>query len=209
MKISHIGCSHAFSESNAELGVSIKQHRPENGANYSLVWLSMRKETIKSIIENSSVEENDSIQNFILNLGSPGLGFFPRNSLPATVNIDDPSSQRFLSYTSMFFSRSDAFAINEKAIELFDAEGKGNFIKEDIVVTRQSIWDAGTEIDNKNPEYLSLTPEVIGKSTEEDGTAQPLKFFFSNMFQTQLDGASHHIPRSRTERSRGDAEPTE
>ena len=129
--------------------------------------LPPEEETIESEFENSSAGKNGGIQDFIPNPDNPA-GIFPGENFSTTLDIDQLSDQRFFSYASMPFPTNDGFIADEEAIELFDAEG--NFIGEDIIVTGQDIWDAGTEVNDENPENVPYTPDVVGNGIEENGT---------------------------------------
>ncbi|MGD1954120.1 MAG: spondin domain-containing protein [Sphingomonadales bacterium] len=94
----------------------------------------------------------------------------------AIITINDPTDQRFLTYVSMVISSNDAFIGNEAPIELF--EDAGNFLGDvDILVTGNSIYDAGTEENDATdgPAFApgfprgSGTPTVNGVVTLHEG----------------------------------------
>ncbi len=130
-----------------------------------------QENTISGIFADSSAAENGGTQGLVDSAESP-LGIFPGDSLSATVDIDSNNlaNNRFFNYGAMFFPSNDAFVANDEALELFDAEG--NFIGEDIVVTRNDIWDAGTEVNDENPDNVPFTLDVIGNGIDENGTVQ-------------------------------------
>lgn len=82
------------------------------------------------------------------------------------IEIADPSDQRFLTYLSMVIASNDAFIGNDDALELFDASG--NFLgNQEILVTGNSIYDAGTEENNAldGPAFVPGNPPNSGLAT--------------------------------------------
>lgn len=82
------------------------------------------------------------------------------------IEIADPSDQRFLTYLSMVIASNDAFIGNDDALELFDSSG--NFLGDrDILVTGNSIYDAGTEENNAldGPAFVPGNPPGSGVAT--------------------------------------------
>lgn len=64
----------------------------------------------------------------------------------ARVDVTDSATNRYLSLFAMFVPSNDTFIGNDDpfAYEIFDAAG--NVIEQIIEITAESIWDAGTEI---------------------------------------------------------------
>lgn len=92
------------------------------------------------------------------------------------VEITDPTDQRFITYVAMVIASNDAFIGNSSALELFD--DAGNFLgNQDILVTGNSIYDAGTEENDPldGPAFApgfprgSGTPTVGGVITLHEG----------------------------------------
>lgn len=127
--------------------------------------------TLGNIFAESSAAENGGTQGIVDSAESP-LGIVPGDTLSVTTEIDvnNLANNRFFNYGAMFFPSNDAFIANDEAIELFD--GEGNFIGEDIIVTRNDVWDAGTEVNDENPNNVPFTFDEIGNGIEENGTVQ-------------------------------------
>ncbi|MEM7593345.1 MAG: spondin domain-containing protein [Cyanobacteria bacterium P01_A01_bin.83] len=133
--------------------------------------LPPQENTLGAIFADSSAAENGGTQGLVVSAESP-LGIAPGDSLSVTTDIDinNLANNRFFNYGAMFFPSNDAFVANNEALELFDAEG--NFIGEDIIVTRNNVWDAGTEVNDENPNNVPFTLDVIGNGIDENGTVQ-------------------------------------
>ncbi|WP_421979442.1 spondin domain-containing protein [Roseibium sp.] len=63
-----------------------------------------------------------------------------------TIDVADPTTNRYATFLSMFVPSNDTFFGNDNpfAYEIFDAAG--NVIEQTIEITGSSIWDAGTEV---------------------------------------------------------------
>ncbi len=127
--------------------------------------------TLGGIFADSAAAENGGTQGLVATAENP-VGTFPGESLAVTVDLDSNNlaNNRFFNYGAMFFPSNDAFVANDEAIELFDAEG--NFIGEDIIVTSNNVWDAGTEVNDENPDNVPFTFDELGNSIDENGTVQ-------------------------------------
>jgi Ca2+-binding RTX toxin-like protein len=127
--------------------------------------------TLAGIFAASDAATNGGTQGVLDNPDSP-LGIFPGNSFSTTIDIDSANlaNNRFFNYAAMFFPSNDAFIANDRAIELFDAEG--NFIGTDIVITGDRVWDAGTEVNDENPNNVPFTLDLIGNGIDENVTIQ-------------------------------------
>ncbi|MDJ0743307.1 MAG: spondin domain-containing protein [Xenococcaceae cyanobacterium MO_167.B27] len=134
--------------------------------------LPPEENTIAGIFANSSAAANGGTQGVVISPDLP-LGLFPGQSLSVTVDIDSNNldNNRFFNYGAMYFPSNDAFVANDDAIELFDAFG--NFIAEDIIITGDDVWDAGTEVNDESPNNVPFTFDEIGNGIEENGTVQP------------------------------------
>lgn len=67
-------------------------------------------------------------------------------SATLTIDVDDPTTNRYATFLAMFVPSNDTFFGNDNpfAYELFDAAG--NLIEQTISITGASIWDAGSEV---------------------------------------------------------------
>ena len=91
--------------------------------------------------ERVAVEPN-SQGGFIAN-GGP---IMDGESATLTIDVADPTENRFATFLAMFVPSNDTFLGNDDplAYELFDVAG--NLIEQTIQITGQSIWDAGSEV---------------------------------------------------------------
>ena len=137
-----------------------------------------QENTLGGIFADSSAAQNGGTQGVVTSVESP-LGIFPGDSLSVTTDIDvnNLANNRFFNYGAMFVPSNDSFVANDEAIELFDAEG--NFIGEDIIVTRNDVWDAGTEVNDENPDNIPFTLDLVGNRIDENGTVQSFQGFQS------------------------------
>ena len=123
--------------------------------------------------------EPDSQGGFIFGPGGP---IMDGESGTLTIDVVQPTLNRYATFLSMFVPSNDTFFGNDdpKAYELFDTSG--NVIKQTIEITAQSIWDAGTEVnrffgstedpgvpdDPATPEDESIPGITLGE--DENGT---------------------------------------
>ena len=130
-----------------------------------------QEQTIAGIFANSSAAANGGIQGLVDSPESP-LGIAPGQTLSTTVNIsrNNLANNRFFNYGAMFFPSNDAFVANDDAIELFDEYG--NFIGQDIIITRDNVWDAGTEVNDEDPNNVPFDFDAVGDGIDENGTVQ-------------------------------------
>ena len=91
--------------------------------------------------ERLAVEPN-SQGGFIANGGPIADG----ESATLTIDVADPTANRFATFLAMFVPSNDTFFGNDDpdAYEIFDTAG--NLIEQTISITGQSIWDAGTAV---------------------------------------------------------------
>jgi len=127
--------------------------------------------TLGNIFAESSAAENGGTQGLVDSAESP-LGIAPGDALSVTtdIEINNLANNRYFNYGAMFFPSNDAFIANDEAIELFDEIG--NFIGGDIIVTGNDVWDAGTEVNDENPNNVPFTFDEIGNGIDENGTVQ-------------------------------------
>lgn len=87
--------------------------------------------------------EPDSQGGFIFGPGGPILD---GESGTLTLDVADPTLNRYATFLAMFVPSNDTFLGNDNpfAYELFDVAG--NLIEQTIEITGASIWDAGTEV---------------------------------------------------------------
>lgn len=89
-----------------------------------------------------------------------------------TIDVANPMVNRYATFLAMFVPSNDTFLGNDDpfAYELFDASG--DVIEQTIQITGQSIWDAGTEV---NQLFGSASPgQDISLGTDEGGTIRRL-----------------------------------
>ncbi|WP_029065445.1 spondin domain-containing protein [Labrenzia sp. DG1229] len=92
--------------------------------------------------ERLAVEPN-SQGGFVFGPGGPILD---GESGTLTIDVVDPTVNRYATFLSMFVPSNDTFLGNDDplAYAIFDAAG--NVIEQTIEITGRSIWDAGTEV---------------------------------------------------------------
>ncbi len=114
--------------------------------------------------------EPESQGGFILGPGGPIL-----DGQSGTVSIDvaDPTTNQFATFLAMFVPSNDTFLGNDDpmAYQVFDAQG--NVIEQTIEITGQSIWDAGTEI-NQLFGSAGVMGQDINLGDTEDGVVTRL-----------------------------------
>jgi hypothetical protein len=94
----------------------------------------------------------------------------PGETLSVNVELDDNgNNQQFFSYAGMLFPTNDAFIGNDDgtAIRVFDDQGK--FIGADFVIFGSQVWDAGTEVNDEDPENVPYSLANGLNSVEENG----------------------------------------
>ena len=76
----------------------------------------------------------------------PGGPILDGESGTLTIDVAQPTVNRFATFLSMFVPSNDTFFGNENplAYEIFDVGG--DVIEQTIQITGRSIWDAGTEV---------------------------------------------------------------
>lgn len=76
----------------------------------------------------------------------PGGPIMDGESGTLTIDVADTMANRFATFLAMFVPSNDTFLGNDdpEAYEIFDTAG--NLIEQTIQITGQSIWDAGTEV---------------------------------------------------------------
>jgi hypothetical protein len=132
--------------------------------------------TISGIFAGSSAGQNQGIQGLLATPEQP-VGVRPGESLSTTIDIDTENivNNRFLSYGAMFIPSNDTFVANDQPIEIFDAQG--NFIGQDIFITRDNTFDAGTEVNDESLQNVPVTLDVVGNGISENGIVQPFSGF--------------------------------
>ncbi|WP_299472433.1 spondin domain-containing protein [uncultured Roseibium sp.] len=76
----------------------------------------------------------------------PGGPILDGQSGTLTIDVANPTTNRYATFLSMFVPSNDTFFGNDNpfAYEIFDSAG--NLIEQTIEITGRSIWDAGTEV---------------------------------------------------------------
>lgn len=76
----------------------------------------------------------------------PGGPIMDGESGTLTIDVADPTVNRYATFLAMFVPSNDTFLGNDDpfAYEIFDAGG--SLIEQTIEITGRSIWDAGTEV---------------------------------------------------------------
>ena len=94
---------------------------------------------------------------------APGMS----RSVTVTVDASDPKN-RFMSFASMVIPSNDAFIGNDdpKAYPLFDAEG--SFVGQSIRRMGSEVYDAGSEVNDEQPEHTAF----FGQMTPDSGEAE-------------------------------------
>jgi len=112
--------------------------------------------------ERLAVEPN-SQGGFIFGPGGP---IMDGESGTLTIDVADPTTNRYATFLSMFVPSNDTFFGNDDpmAYEIFDATG--NLIEQTIEITGSSIWDAGTEV---NRLFGSALPDQEIADGETEG----------------------------------------
>ena len=127
-----------------------------------------QSETISGLFNASSAASNGGKQGVVQ--ANP-VGFAPGESSSTLIELGESpeESNRYFSFASMFIPSNDAFIGNEnqRSISLFDDDG--DFIGADFVVTGNEIWDAGTEVNDEDPNNVPFTLAVVGNGTDENG----------------------------------------
>ncbi len=103
----------------------------------------------------------------------------PGQTITDTVTIDSDNleNNRFFSFGAMVFPTNDGFIANDnpQEIEIFDEEG--NFIGADFSIFGGDVLDAGTEVNDEDPNNVLFDLAVLGNSVDENGTIQPFPGF--------------------------------
>ncbi|MEM9825300.1 MAG: spondin domain-containing protein [Planctomycetota bacterium] len=101
--------------------------------------------------------------------GFPGAPVIePGESVIASLDIADPTLDRFFSYASMVIPSNDAFIanLNAQAFELFNTFGEFTGART-ITIYGNRIWDSGTEVNDVNGGAAFSTEG--GNSSDENG----------------------------------------
>lgn len=176
--------------------VTIENLQPADGFFFTPVWLgmhdgsfdlfdsgtaaSMELETIAETGDAgplgtlfSSATNGDGTDRIGTVVTSPGgfAGapvFDPGESVSTTISVDNPASNRYLSFASMIIPSNDAFVGNgdPMAYEIFTADGSfaGPLT---IDLTSSSVYDSGTEVNDAMGAAFSA---IGGMETDEMGT---------------------------------------
>jgi hypothetical protein len=102
------------------------------------------------------------------NLNTPPL-LFPHGQGQVVLNYESGNpNMRYISFLSMVLPSNDAFIGNDnpQAYPLYDANG--NFIRRELIITGDRVYDAGTEV---NDEIATNVP-LLGQETADSGIAE-------------------------------------
>lgn len=190
----------AFADSIPSVVVTVKNQAPQRGGFQTPVWAGVHDGTFDiydrgvalgdtsnnaNLISRESVERlaEDGITTPIstefeqlqpgaaqTTLLAPGGPLQPGSQSSTTLNIDNPSVERYFSYASMIIPSNDAFVANGSPVahELFNDSGR--FVGKDFIVAGSEVLDAGTELNDEiaaNTAFLDQAGPNIG--TEENG----------------------------------------
>ncbi len=119
----------------------------------------------------ATVAMGTSVSNFDIAFGAGGP-IVPGESVTVTINTD--ASHPMLSFASMFAFSNDAFigrAAGEGAIDLFPG---GVPFQGAVTITPQTVWDAGTEVNDELAAHVPALGAALNAGTTEFGLiAQP------------------------------------
>ncbi len=124
---------------------------------------------------------------------APGGPFQPGSRSSTTLNINDPSIERYFSYASMVIPSNDAFVANGSPLahEIFNERGR--FVAQDFIVAGSEVLDAGTEVNDEfagNTAFLNQAGPNIG--TEENGVITLSPGFAAPGTLSYPDGVLNH-----------------
>ncbi len=98
---------------------------------------------------NATAASYNSGAGFALATTAPS-GIGPGQTVSYTVDIDPIAAQStYFNYAAMFVSSNDAFIGNDNPQEFLIFDASGEFMDQDIDVLANTVWDAGTELNNE------------------------------------------------------------
>lgn len=125
---------------------------------------------------------------------APGGPFQPGSQSSTTLNISNPSVERYFSYASMVIPSNDTFVANGNPLahEIFNDQGE--FVAQDFIVAGSEVLDAGTEVNDEiasNTAFLNQAGPNIG-TDEENGVITLSPGFAAPGTLTYPDGVLNH-----------------
>jgi hypothetical protein len=146
-----------------ELQITVTNNQPAGGFAISPVWVGVHDGTFKTfdpgaqasaaIQAVAELADTSKITASFAGHGAQttvgGMPYVPGASVTSTLNVADPSTNRYLSYAAMVVPSNDFFVgnANPTAFQLFDASG--HFLgPKTIQIFGANVWDAGTEVNN-------------------------------------------------------------
>ena len=94
--------------------------------------------------------------------------FDPGETASATLDVLDPSTNRYFSYASMVIPSNDAFFANTDPMAYMIFDASGNFTgRRTIEIRGSDVWDAGTEVNS--PSGGAAFSALGGSGVDEGG----------------------------------------
>jgi hypothetical protein len=184
------------------LNITVTNDQPGGGFALSQVWFGAQDGTF-STFTSGGAETGQPIES-VAELGDPtalqaafaGHGsqtvvgptpITPGLSISNTLDVADPTTDRYLSFGAMVVPSNDFFMGNAdpKAFALFDASGHFNGPLT-INIYGGNVWDSGTEVDNINFGAAFIVGDDATDHVAENGTAS-LVFGGNNDLTSYLD----------------------
>lgn len=171
--------------SGGELQITVTNNQPAGGFAISPVWIGVHDGTFKSfdpgakasaalqavaeLADTSKITADFSGHGAQTTVG--GMPYVPGASVTSTLNVADPTVDRYLSYAAMVVPSNDFFVGNADptAFALFDATG--HFLgPRTIQIFGVNVWDAGTEIDDIGFGAAFIVGDNIQDHVDANGT---------------------------------------
>ena len=168
-----------------ELQITVTNNQPAGGFAISPVWIGVHDGTFKTfdpgaqasaaIQAVAELADTSKITASFAGHGAQttvgGMPYVPGASVTSTLNVADPTTDRYLSYAAMVVPSNDFFIgnANPTAFPLFDASG--NFLgPRTIQIFGANVWDAGTEVNNIAFGAAFIVGDNITDHVDENGT---------------------------------------
>ncbi len=171
------------------LKITVTNNQPSGGFATSPVWFGVHDGTFHSFDSGSAA--SDAIRNVaelgnttplsndfaghgpqtLLASGGSLAKFLPGSTNSTTLEVANPSVDRFLSFAAMVVPSNDLFVGNDNptAFALFDASGHFNGPLT-IRLYGENVWDAGTEVNNIQVGGAFITGVDPTVEVKENGT---------------------------------------
>ena len=168
-----------------ELQITVTNNQPAGGFAISPVWIGLHDGTFKTfdpgaqasaaIQAVAELADTSKITASFAGHGAQttvgGMPYVPGASVTSTLNVADPTTERYLSYAAMVVPSNDFFVGNSDptAFQLFDASG--HFLgPRTIQIFGANVWDAGTEVNNIAFGAAFIVGDNITDHVDENGT---------------------------------------